>query len=148
MNADAAAQSEAEAGRDGTNQIQSLLGEAGLAKFEECEQTYPARALVQQFDKQLGVFPLNAMQLSALSQLIQAEPLAVTSGLAADLTVRSLVFPDELSQQFSQEADVNAKLLQGASAFLTPDQVESLKVMQTANLTAQKRNALRMLRKL
>jgi len=43
---------------------------------------------------------------------------------------------------------VNAKLLQGASAFLTPDQVESLKVMQTANLTAQKRNALRMLRKL
>jgi len=148
MTADAAAQSEAEAGRDGTNQIQSLLGEAGLAKFEECEQTYPARALVQQFDKQLGIFPLNAMQLSALSQLIQAEPLAVTSGLAGDLTVRSLVFPDELSQQFSQEADVNAKLLQGASAFLTPDQAESLKVMQTANLTAQKRNALRMLRKL
>jgi hypothetical protein len=148
MTADAAAQSEAEVERDSTNQIQLLLGEAGFAKFEECQQTFPARALVQQFDKQLGVFPINATQRSALSQLIQAEPLDVTSGLTGDLTVRSLVFPEELSQQFNKEADVNARLLQEAGAFLTPDQVESLKLMQTANLSAQKRNALRMLRKL
>jgi len=148
MTAEAAAQSEADAGRDGTNQIQLLLGEAGLAKFEECQQTFPARALIQQFDKQLGIFPLDAFQRSALSQLILAEPLDVTSGLAGDLTVRSLVFPEELSQQFNREADVNAKLLQEAGAFLKPDQVESLKLMQAANLSAQKRNALRMLRKL
>lgn len=148
MTAEAAAQSEAEAGRDGTNQIQLLLGEAGLAKFVECQQTFPARALVQQFDKQLGVFPLDAIQRSALSQLILAEPLDVTSGLTGDLTVRSLVFPEELTRQFNQEADVNARLLQEAGAFLNPDQVESLKLMQAANLSAQKRNALRMLRKL
>ncbi|HWC61076.1 MAG TPA: sigma-70 family RNA polymerase sigma factor [Verrucomicrobiae bacterium] len=148
MTAEAAAQAEADAGRDGTNQIQLLLGEAGLAKFEECQQTFPARALIQQFDKQLGIFPLDAFQRSALSQLILAEPLDVTSGLAGDLTVRSLVYPEELSQQFNREADVNAKLLQEAGAFLKPDQVESLKLMQAANLSAQKRNALRMLRKL
>jgi hypothetical protein len=148
MTAEAAAQSEAEAGRDSTNQVQLLLGEAGLAKYEECQQTFPARALVQQFDKQLGVFPLNTFQRSALSQSILAEPLDVTSGLAGDLTVRSLVFPEELSQQFNQEAEVNARLLQAAGAFLNPDQVESLKLMQAANLSAQKRNALRMLRKL
>jgi len=148
MTAEAAARSEAEAGRDGTNQIQLLLGETGLAKFEECQQTFPARALIEQFDKQLGVFPLNAIQRSALSQLILAEPLDVTSGLAGDLTVRSLVFPGELNQRFDQEAGVNARLLQEAGAFLTPEQVESLKLMQTANLSAQKRNALRMLRKL
>jgi RNA polymerase sigma factor (sigma-70 family) len=148
ITADAAAQGEAEAGRDGTNQFQLLLGEAGFAKYVECEQTYPARALVQQFNKQLGAFPLDAMQRSALYQLILAQPLDVTSGLAGDLTVRALVFPEELSQQFSQEADANAKLLQEAGAFLTPEQVESLKLMQTANLSAQKRNALRMLRKL
>ncbi len=148
MTADAAAQAEAATERDSTNQIHLLLGEAGFAKFEECQQTFPARALVQQFDKQLGAFPLNAMQRSALSQLILAEPLDVTSGLTGDLTVRSLVFPEELSQQFNQEADVNAKLLQEAGAFLTPDQVESLKLMQTVNLSAQKRNVLQMLRKL
>jgi RNA polymerase sigma factor (sigma-70 family) len=148
MTAEAAAQSEAGAGRDGTNQIQLLLGEAGLAKYEECQQTFPARALVQQFDKQLGVFPLNTFQRSALSQSILAEPLDVTSGLAGDLTVRSLVFPEELSQQFNQEAEVNARLLRAAGTFLNPDQVESLKLMQAANLSAQKRNALRMLRKL
>jgi hypothetical protein len=148
ITADAAAQAEADAGRDGTNQFQLLLGEAGFAKYAECQQTYPARALVQQFDKQLGAFPLNAMQRSALYQLILAQPLDVTSGLTGDLTVRALVFPDELSQQFGKEADVNASLLQGASAFLTPEQVESLKLMQTVNLSAQKRNALRMLRKL
>jgi RNA polymerase sigma factor (sigma-70 family) len=148
MTADAAAQSEADAGRDCTNQVQLLLGEAGLAKFEECQQTFPARALVQQFDKQLGAFPLNAFQRSALSQAILAEPLDVTSALAGDLTVRSLVFPEELSQRFDQEAEVNARLLQEAGSFLTAEQVESLKVMQTSNISAQKRNALRMLRKL
>jgi RNA polymerase sigma factor (sigma-70 family) len=148
MTADAAAQSEVEAGRDRTNQIRLLLGDAGLAKFEECQQTFPARALVQQFDKQLGAFPLNAVQRSALSQLILAEPLDVTSGLAGDLTVRSLVFPEELRRQFNQEVDLNARLLQQAGAFLTPEQIGSLKLMQTANLSAQKRTALRMLRKL
>jgi RNA polymerase sigma factor (sigma-70 family) len=148
MTAEAAAQSEADTERDTTNQVQSLLGETGLAKFEECQQTFPARALVQQFDKQLGAFPLNAYQRSALSQLILAEPLDVTSGLAGDLTVRSLVFPEELNQRLDQQADVNARILQEASAFLTPEQVESLKLMQTANLSAQKRNAIRMLRKL
>jgi hypothetical protein len=148
MAAEAAAQSEVDAGRDSTNQVQLLLGERGLAKFEECQQTFPARALVQQFDKQLGAFPLNAIQRSALSQVILAEPLEVTSGLAGDLTVRSLVFPEELSQRFDQEADVNARILQEAGAFLTPEQVESLKLMQVSNLSAQKRNALRMLHKL
>jgi RNA polymerase sigma factor (sigma-70 family) len=148
MTAEAAAQAEADARRDCTNQVQSLLGETGLAKFEECQQTFPARALVQQFDKQLGAFPLSSFQRSALSQAIMAEPLDVTSGLAGDLTVRSLVFPEELSQQFDQEVGVNARLLQEAGSFLTAEQVESLKVMQTSNLSAQKRNALRMLRKL
>ena len=148
MTADAAAQSEVETERDSTNQVRLLLGEPGLAKFEECQQSFPARALVQQFDKQLGAFPLNAFQRSALSQVILAEPLDVTSGLAGDLTVRSLVFPEELRQRFDQEADANARILQAAGAFLTPDQVESLRLMQTFNLSAQKRNALRMLRKL
>jgi RNA polymerase sigma factor (sigma-70 family) len=148
MTAEAAAKSEVDTARESTNQVQLLLGETGLAKFEECQQTFPARTLVQQFDKQLGAFPLNAVQRSALSQAIQAEPLDVTSGLAGDLTVRTLVFPEELRQQFDQEADVNSRLLQEAGAFLTPEQVESLKVMQTSNLSAQKRNALRMLRKL
>jgi hypothetical protein len=148
ITADAAAQWEVDTEHDSTNQFRVLLGETGFAKYEECEQTFPARTLVKQFDKQLGAFPLNALQRSALSQAILAEPLDVTSGLAGDLTVRSLVFPEELNQRFEQEVDVNAKILQEASAFLTPEQVESLKLMQTFNLSAQKRNALRMLRKL
>src|SRR5262249_2524967 len=89
MTAEAAAQSEGDAGGARANQGQFLLGETGLAKFEECQQTFPARALVQQFDKQLGAFPLSAIQRSALSQVILAEPLDVTSGLAGELTVRS-----------------------------------------------------------
>jgi hypothetical protein len=148
MTAEAATQFEADAGRDSLNQVRLLLGETGRAKFEECQHTFPARALVQQFDKQLGAFPLNAFQRSALSQVILAEPLDLTSGLAGDFTVRSLVFPEELSQRFDEEAGVNARILQEAGAFLTPEQVESLRLMQTSNLSAQKRNALRMLRKL
>ena len=72
----------------------------------------------------------------------------MTLGLAGDLTVRALVFPDELQRRFEQQAEVNSQIRQKAAAFLAPDQVETLGLMQASNLSTQKRNVLRLLRKL
>ena len=148
LSADAAVQAEADAGRSATNEIQSFLGDDGFAKYEEYQKSFPARTLVQQFDKQLGPFPLNAMQNEALARVIEAVPPDVAGGLAGDFTVRQLVSPDGLDQSFEQQNESNQQILQAAAAFLSPEQVESLRLMQVSNMSAQKQTVLRMLRKL
>jgi RNA polymerase sigma factor (sigma-70 family) len=146
--AEAAVQAEADTEREATNQIRSLLGEAGFAKYDECQQTFPARTLVQQFDKQLGPFPLSAIQDQALARVIEAEPPEVAGGLAGDFTVRQLVSPDGLDRRFQEQTESNQRILQAAAGFLSPEQVEALRLMQTFNMSSQKRNVLRLLRKL
>jgi len=148
MTAEAALSVEAEAIQNATNQVRLKLGEEGLAKFEDYTRAYPAQALVQQFDKQLGPFPINAYQREGLSKIIQDEPIELTRQLAGEIPVEMVVFPEGLDQRFEQQAEINRRILQKAAEFLAPDQLETLALMQANNLSAQKRNVLRMLRKL
>jgi RNA polymerase sigma factor (sigma-70 family) len=148
LTADAAVQAEANTERDATNQIRLLLGDAGFAGYQECQMGFPARTLVDQFNKQLGPFPISAFQQEALARVIEAEPPEVASGLAGDFTVRELVSPDGLVGRFAAQAESNQRILQAAAGFLSPEQVESLRLMQVSNMSAQKQTVLRMLRKL
>jgi len=146
--AEAAVQTEASTERDATNQIRLLLGEEGFASYQECQKGFPALALVEQFNKQLGPFPISIIQQAALARVIEVEPPEVARGLAGDFTVRELVSPDGLDGRFEAQAESNQRILQGAAGFLSPEQVESLRLMQVFNMSAQKRNVLRLLRKL
>ena len=148
LTAEAAMQTEANTERDATNQIRLLLGDAGFAAYQECQKQFPARTLVDQFNKQLGPFPISAFQREALARAIEAEPPEVASGLAGDFTVRELVSPDGLVGRFAAQAESNQRILQAAAGFLSPEQVESLRLMQVSNMSAQKQTVLRMLRKL
>ena len=148
LTAEAAVQAEADTERDATNQIRLLLGDTGFAGYQECQMEFPARTLVDQFNKQLGPFPISAFQQEALARVIEAEPTDVASGLAGDFTVRELVSPDGLVGRFAAQAESNQRILQAAAGFLSPEQVESLRLMQVSNMSAQKQTVLRMLRKL
>ena len=148
LTAEAAVQAEANTERDATNQIRLLLGDAGFAGFQECQMEFPARTLVDQFNKQLGPFPISAFQREALARVIEAEPPEVASGLAGDFTVRELVSPDGLVGRFAAQAESNRRILQASAAFLSPEQLESFRLMQVSNMSAQKQTVLRMLRKL
>jgi RNA polymerase sigma factor (sigma-70 family) len=148
LTAEAAVQTEADTERDATNQIRLLLGNEGFASYQEYQKEFPARALVDQFNKQLGPFPTSAFQREALARIIEAEPPEVASGLAGDFTVRELVSPDGLDGRFKAQAESNQRILQAAAGFLSPEQVESLRLMQVSNMSAQKRTVLQMLRKL
>ena len=148
LTAEAAVQAEANTEQDATNQIRLLLGDAGFAGYQECQMEFPARTLVDQFNKQLGPFPISAFQQEALARVIEAEPPEVASGLAGDFTVRELVSPDGLDGRFAAQAESNQRILQAAAGFLSPEQVESLRLMQVSNMSAQKQTVLRMLRKL
>jgi len=148
LTAEAAVQTEADTERDANGQIRLLLGDEGFAGYQEYQQEFPARALVDQFNKQLGPFPISAFQREALARVIEAEPSEVASGLAGDFTVRELVSPDGLEGRFAAQAESNQRILQAAAGFLSPEQVESLRLMQVSNMSAQKSTVLRMLRKL
>ncbi len=148
MTAEAAVQAGVATEQDRTNQIRLLLGEANWTRYEQYERTWPARSLADQFNKQLGPFPLNDNQMAALRQAIQGEPLEVTRGLAGDLTVAALVFPEELNRSLERQREANGQILQQAAGFLDPGQVETLGLMQASNLSTQKRNVLYSLRRL
>ena len=148
LTAEAAVQAEADNGRDATSQIRQLLGDEGFASYQECQKQFPVRTLVDQFNKQLGPFPISAFQREALARVIEAEPPEVASGLAGDFTVRELVSPGGLDGRFAAQAESNQRILQAAAGFLSAEQVESLRLMQVSNTSAQKSTVLRMLRKL
>jgi RNA polymerase sigma factor (sigma-70 family) len=148
ISADAALNVEAEAIQNGTNQLRLTLGEEGLARFEEDMRSYPSRSLVAQFDKQLGPFPISAYQREGLLKIFQAEPLDMTRQLAGEISVELVVSPGDLNQGFAQQAAANQRIRERAAGLLAPDQLEALQAMQADNLSAEKRQVLRMLRKL
>ena len=148
LTAEAAVQTEADTEQDVNNEIRQLLGNDGFASYQEYQKEFPAQALVDQFNKQLGPFPISAFQQQALARVIETEPPDVASGLAGDFTVRELVSPDGLDGRFNAQAESNQRILQAAAGFLSPEQVESLRLMQVSNMSAQKQTVLRMLRKL
>jgi RNA polymerase sigma factor (sigma-70 family) len=148
ISADAALKIQAEAIQNGTNQVRVKLGEEGLARFEEDMRSWPARTLVAQFDKQLGPFPISAYQREGLLKIFQAEPLDMTRQLAGEISVELVVNPEDLNQGFTRQAAANQRILERAAGFLSPEQLEALQAMQADNLSAVKRQILRMLRKL
>lgn len=148
ISADDALKAEAEAIQNGTNQVRLELGEEGLAKFEEDTRSYPAQTLVAQFDRQLGPFSISAYQRAGLLNILQAEPLDMTRQLAGDISVELVVNPEALDQGFAQQAAANQIILEKAAGLLAPDQLEALQAMQANNLSAEKQQILRMLRKL
>jgi RNA polymerase sigma factor (sigma-70 family) len=146
ISAEAAVQVEAESVRDGSNQVCQVLGEAGLAKFEEYLNSRPAGVLMKQMDERLtSVYGLNADQRARMSEIFRAEPPEVMKGLVGELTVAALVYPDKLNQWFERQTEVNRDILQKCA--LTPDQLEIIELMQRSNLSTQKRNVLQLLRK-
>ncbi len=140
MTAQAAVQAGDEDEQNATNQVRSLLGETGFAKYQECELSYPARSLVEQFDKQLGFFAIHQIQRQRLFDIIAAEPYEVATGLAGDFTTRELVSPEELNRRFEQKTEAGQQILQSASAFLNPGQLEALDLMLKQNLSTQRRD--------
>jgi hypothetical protein len=148
ITAEAAVQAGAQADQDAKNQVRSLVAEEGLVKWDECSRSFPARSLEEQFDRQLGFFALKPEQRDQLRNLYASLSDEVAQGLAGDFTVRQLVYPEELDRQFAQEKETNQRILQEARAFLDPNNVDALALMQAFNLSAHQRAALQILRKL
>lgn len=147
ITAAAAVEAGDEAKANAMDQLRSLLGGSDFTKYEEYERSLPAHTLVEQFDKQLGFFAIHELQRQRLFDLLAAQPPEVASAMAGDITVHDMVFPDALKERFAQQHAANQQILQAATAFLEPEQLQAFGLMQTNNLSTQRRNVLRMLRR-
>jgi len=148
MTAEAAVAAANQAEQVATNQIRVLFGDTGFAQYEECERSFPARALVDQYEKQIAFYRINSEQRNRLVALISRQPTETAAALAGDFTVPELVFPDRFNARFEQEAEINRRILESAAQFLPEEQLEALRLMQAQNIIVQKRNVLRSLRKI
>jgi hypothetical protein len=145
---DAALQIAAQAEQEATNQVRQLLGDDGMARYYQCDGSFPARVLVRQFDKQLGFYGMNDEQRARLAEVINAEPYELTRGLVGNFEVRDVIVAGAIDQRFEQTTEVGQRILLKAAEFLTVYQAEQLGHMQAYNLSTQRRLVLRMLRKL
>ena len=141
-------QVEADAFQNGKNAVRSKLGEEGLAKFEDYTSSYPSRTLVAQFNRQLGPFPLSAFQRAGLIKIFQSEPAEMTRQLVGEIPAEMVVHPELLDQRFEEQAAANQRIREKATGMLSSEQLEALATMQAKNLSAEKQNILRMMRKL
>jgi RNA polymerase sigma factor (sigma-70 family) len=148
ITANAAVETATEAEQDARNELRALLGDDAMSKFDACNRTFPARALDDQFNQQLGFFHLDDQQRSRLRDLINSQPYEVAAGLAGDLSVSQMVNLDEMNRCLTEQKQANQSILQDAAEFLQPDQVDALRQMQQFNESQQQRSILRFLRKL
>jgi RNA polymerase sigma factor (sigma-70 family) len=148
LSPEAAVQAGEQAEQEAFNQVRELLGDENMASFAQCNNNFPARTLSAQFDRQLGFFALADDERQKLREVLEAEPNDVMAGLVGNFTVRELVLPEEMDQQLQRQKEVNQDILQQASQFLAPEQVEALSIMEESNLSVQRRGILRCLRTL
>jgi RNA polymerase sigma factor (sigma-70 family) len=128
-----------EADRQGEleQQLGSLLGESGLARFNEFSHDLPASTTVSLLDSQLGANKLSEQQRSRLFQVVKAEPFDLTHGITGDLDQAFFGSPAEADAYLSRISESNQRVLNEAGNFLNPEQVAALNTVLTNGITAR-----------
>ncbi|MEY2467200.1 MAG: hypothetical protein QOD03_1721 [Verrucomicrobiota bacterium] len=122
-------QAMAEAYKEFENQLRSLLGDAGYARYIESNNEIPGRATVKQLDSQLGDNRLSDDQRERLIQLIKAEPYR---GVVVDAS------QEDLDKYFQQHAETDQRIVEQAASFLSPQQLAGLATMQSNNISQER----------
>lgn len=119
-------------------QLKSLLGDAGYTRFEEFSLEIPARTALDLLKVQLGGNELNAEQNAKLLQAIKAEPQELTLGLVGAPDKALAGSPAEADSFLLRLNESNQRIVEQASAFLTPEQLGTLNSVLTNSVQARK----------
>jgi hypothetical protein len=118
-------------------ELKSLLGEKGMARFTEYSQEIPARTTVDLLNAQLGAGKLTDEQRARLFELVKAEPFELTHGIAGDLDKAFFGSQTEIDGYVEKIAESNQRVLQQAGNFLGADQLTALNTVLTNGITAR-----------
>jgi len=129
--------------------LQSLLGDAGYAQFNDFTQNMASQSMLSLMTKDFADNPLSDTQQQQLLQAMKTASQAATVNSPPDLsqTNPSDKLATIMGQQMQRQDQVNQDVLQQASAFLSPDQLQSLATSQS-NMVALQKVSLTMAQKM
>jgi RNA polymerase sigma factor (sigma-70 family) len=129
------------------NQLQSVLGDAGYARFKEYSQEIPARTTVSLLNTQLGDNPINDEQSARLLQIIKAEPYNLTQGVTGAPDKAFLGSQSDIDSFLQQVRNSNQRIVQQAGGVLAPDQLAALDTVLNNAIDSRKLQAAALIQK-
>lgn len=124
-----------------SKELESMLGDAGYARYNEFNMEMPARATVKLLDNKLGDEHLTQDQTAQLIGVVMKEPFDLTHGISGDWDKAYFGSQEEFDQHVQQVQESNQRILQQAASFLNPNQLTALAQVQTDSLNVQKTQA-------
>lgn len=120
-----------------SDKLRAVLGDSGLARFNQYSQEVPARATVDLLDGQLGGSKLTDEQRAQLFQVVKAEPFDLTHGISGDLDKAFFGPQDQIDSYLARVTESNQRVLQQAEGFLNSDQLAALNTVLTNGVAAR-----------
>jgi RNA polymerase sigma factor (sigma-70 family) len=134
-----AAQTAADQAKETESALQALLGDAGFKTYQDYQTTVADRTLLNSFKSNFVDNPLSDEQQQQLLQVMTSSRQSVAGPNAPDLS--QLSPEDRLAkagQLLQQQEQINQQVLAQASAFLSPDQLQTLGASQSNIVSLQK----------
>jgi len=128
---------ETDEGKEFEKQLESLLGESGMARYKEYSQEIPARTTVDLLNAQLGGSKLSDEQTARLFQIVKAEPFDLTHGIAGDVDRAFFGSQEDIDSHLAKVAESNQRVAQQAGSFLSPEQLAALNTVLSNGLKAR-----------
>jgi RNA polymerase sigma factor (sigma-70 family) len=122
-------------------ELETLLGEAGYARYNEFNTEIPARTTIKLLDGKLGDNQLSDNQTAQLIKVVMGEPFELTHGISGDWDNAYFGTQADFDEHIQKVQESQQRILQQASSFLNSNQLSALSTIQTDSLNARKTQA-------
>ena len=123
------------------SEMQSILGEADFARYNEFNMEMPARATVKLLDERLGDNRLTDEQTARLFGVVKGEPFELTHGISGDWDNAYFGSQADFDQHIHKVQESQQRILEQAASFLNSNQLSVLATVQDDSLNARKTQA-------
>ena len=138
---EATVQNVKEAVEKANQELESLLGEAGVARYNEFNLEIPARTTIKLLDGRLGDNRMTDDQTAQLIGVVMKEPFELTHGISGDWDNAYFGSQADFDEHMQKVQESQQRILQQASSFLNSNQLSALANIQTDSINARKTQA-------
>jgi RNA polymerase sigma factor (sigma-70 family) len=138
---EATVQNVKEAVEKANQELESLLGEAGVARYNEFNMEIPARTTIKLLDGRLGDNRMTDDQTAQLIGVVMKEPFELTHGISGDWDNAYFGSQADFDEHFQKVQESQQRILQQAAGFLNSNQLGALGAVQADSLNARKTQA-------
>jgi hypothetical protein len=118
-------------------QLEPLLGESGVARLEAAQKELPAQTTLGLLNGQLGANQLSGEQSTRLVQVVKAEPFELTEGIIGVGDAAFFGTPQDIQDHLAKVEASNARILQQANSFLSPEQLAALRTVLSNGINSR-----------